>query len=369
MIVAAPRTLVFAYPGDIETLTGGYVYDKRVVQGLKAAGWHVLTIGLGEGFPFPDAETVGRASAALAGIEAGTPVLVDGLALSAAEPIAAAAASRGPLVALVHHPLALETGLDPAAAARLRASERAALAFADHVVVTSGPTADTLAADFGVPAVGITIAPPGIDPAGFAPGRSRGPARLLAVGQLVPRKGHDVLLRALARLKRLSWRLAIAGIDPTGGGHEADLRALAGALGLADRVEFRGALDREALAAAYLDADVFVLASLYEGYGMVYAEALSHGLPVIGTTGGAIPSVVPADAGLLAEPGDPASLAAALRTMIADRPARRGFALGARRAAAALPRWEDTVRIVADGVAAGVARARRRRRDPDGLLG
>jgi glycosyltransferase involved in cell wall biosynthesis len=197
----------------------------------------------------------------------------------------------------------------------------------------------------------MTVAPPGQDPVPAAAGSSDGLCRLLSVGAIVPRKGFDVLLEALATLAELPWRLVIAGDrtrDPT---TAARLDADIARLGLARRVDLVGAVAHERLAALYAGADIFVLASRFEGYGMAFAEALGHGLPVVGTNAGAIPETVPAGSGLLVAPDDPAALAGALRALI-ESPARRAeLAAAASARARTLPAWHDTARLFAHAIA------------------
>jgi glycosyltransferase involved in cell wall biosynthesis len=247
------------------------------------------------------------------------------------------------VVALVHHPLALESGITPAAATALAASERRALAAVRHVITTSPSTRRALIADYGVAAASVTVAVPGNDPVA-APPRPRREAvtTLLAVGAVVPRKGYDLLIEALAGLTDLDWRLEIAG-DCGRDGVAADaLAAQIAARGLGGRIRLRGAVCADELAALHHGADLFVLASRHEGYGMAFAEAISHGLPVVGTRAGAIPETVPPGAGILVAPDDAAALAAALRTMIAEPRVRETHAAAAQAAAARLPRWEAT---------------------------
>jgi glycosyltransferase involved in cell wall biosynthesis len=291
------RRLAFAVPGDLATPTGGYAYDRRMIEELQRLGWRVDVIDLGAGFPHADASLKAAARIRLAAAPEGCPVVVDGLAFGVLPEAAHELRERTPLVALVHHPLALESGLSPAEAQALMISERAALGAARVVVVTSPSTAKLLIDHYAVPADRIAVAPPGSDRAAAAPGSSDGMVRLLAVGAVVPRKGFDVLIAALARLAELPWRLAIAGDRSRDPAAAARLDADIARHGLAGRVEVLGALPADRIAALYAGADLFVLASRHEGYGMAFAEAMAHGLPVIGTTAGAIPDTVPPAAG------------------------------------------------------------------------
>jgi glycosyltransferase involved in cell wall biosynthesis len=336
------KRVVFAVPGDLATPTGGYAYDRSIIAELRNLGWDVEVVNIGSDFPRPSARTLEQAGARLAHVSADTPIVVDGLAFGAMPELAAELARAHALIALVHHPLALETGLAASEADRLRESERAALASASGVVVTSPSTARLLAADYGIAPKDITVVLPGNEPRAPARGSSDGTIALLAVGSLVPRKGYDVLIAALGGLRDLAWRLTIAG-DP--GRDPATSRQLEKAirrLDLADRINVVGAVSDQRLAELYAEADLFVLASRFEGYGIAFAEAIAHGLPVVGTTGGAVPDTVPAEAGLLVRPDDAEALACALRQVIAHPQERRRLAAGARATAARLPTWRQS---------------------------
>lgn len=341
------KRVVFAVPGSLDTPTGGYAYDRRIMAELRQLGWDVECLDIGDGFPSPDEATRSAARSLLLKIPDGEPIVVDGLALGVLPDVAAEVAGRHPLLGLVHHPLALEWGLSAERADALRRSERAALAAVREVVVTSPATAKLVAADYGVPTERITVARPGNDPAPRSRGSRDGVPHLLSVGAVVPRKGFDVLVAALAPLAGLPWRLTIAGDLTRDPNEAARLQADISEHKLSGRIAVLGAISSERLAALYDEADVFVLASHFEGYGMAYSEALSRGLPVIGTMAGAIPDTVPCTAGLLVAPGDVAELAGALREMIADKELRRRLSDGAFASAAALPTWRQSAAIFA----------------------
>ncbi|MER0239499.1 glycosyltransferase family 4 protein [Fulvimarina sp. MAC8] len=337
------RSLVFAIPGDLQTRTGGYGYDRRMIAELESLGWAVRHLELPAGFPDPSDDEIAETTRLFAAIENGSIVLVDGLAFGALPDLAEAESNRLTLVALVHHPLSMETGLSTALAAKLKADERRALRHARGVVVTSPETGRILTRDFDVTPDRITIALPGTDK---RPVRTREAdvPRILSVGSLIPRKGHDVLIEALGTLKELSWTCRIVGgadMDPT---HAAELKTMVSKAGLEDRIVFAGSVD--GLDEEYRAADIFALATRYEGYGMVFAEALSHGLPIVGTRGGAVPDVVPESAGILIEPNEVGDLADALREMISQPDLRERFAAGAIEAAEALPSWRDSASVI-----------------------
>lgn len=341
------KRVAFAVPGDLATPTGGYGYDRRMIAELGDLGWQVDLINLGDGFPWPSETTRNAALTKLLAIPARHAIIVDGLALGVLPEAATQLAGRNPLLALVHHPLALEAGLSEHQAIALSSSERAALAAVQGVVVTSAATARLVAADYGVPTESITVARPGSDPAPLAPGSRDGFVRLLSVGAVVPRKGFDVLIAALAKIGDLPWQLTIAGDRTRDVDAAARLDADIAAQALQDRITVLGAVSAQHLATLYAEADVFALASHFEGYGMAYAAAVAHGLPVIGTTGGAIPDTVPPDAGLLVSPGDMPALANALRRVIGDRDLRQRLRDGARAAAPQLPTWRQSAEILA----------------------
>ncbi len=335
------RSVHFLIPGDPETRTGGYLYDRRVMAGLAALGWRVELHRLDASFPTPTPAALREADAVLAALPEQALVVIDGLALGAMPAVAATHRDRLRLVALVHHPLALETGLDEALRRQLYASEREALRQVRGVIVTSPSTARALA-DYGISPEQCAVVVPGTDPAPLAEGSGGGERALLCVASLTPRKGHAVLFRALARLTDQPWRLRCAGsadLDPV---TAAGLRTLVAELGLAGRIELLGQMEEVALAVEYRRADLFVLPSYHEGYGMALAEALARGLPIISTTAGAIPDTVPADAGLLVPPGDEAALAEVLARVMTESELHQRLAAGARAARQTLPDWPTT---------------------------
>lgn len=347
-------SIAFAIPGELSLPTGGYAYDRRVLAEWDRMGIACRHLALPGSFPSPteaDLDTTREILTATAGL-----LLVDGLAFGAL-PEAFVAALPHPLIALVHHPLALEAGLSPARAAQLRASETAALRHTDAVVVTSPATKALLVADFGVAAGKVTVAEPGTDPAPRAEGSAAGkPLSLLAVGAVIPRKGYDVLVAALADLADRAWHLTIIGALDRAPDTVAALRRQITEAGLDGRISLAGAVSDARLTEAYAGADLFVMPSLFEGYGMVLTEALARGLPILCTTGGAAAETAPDEAALKVLPGNVAALRQGLGVLIDDGVARKARADAAWRAAGSLPRWQETAIRVAAACGADVLR-------------
>ncbi|MBS0427643.1 MAG: glycosyltransferase family 4 protein [Proteobacteria bacterium] len=336
------RACTFLVPGDWNSLTGGYIYDRQIVTGLRARGWRVTVASPGDGFPWPDAAALQHAREVVDALPDGALVVADGLAFGVLPEMARAQARRLRWVALVHHPLALESGLTAAQQTQLRASEREALAQARRVVVTSPSTARALS-DYGVSPEHVDVVMPGTArmPVSTGGGAGADALALLCVATVTSRKGHAVLVDALAALRDRAWHLHCVGSLTRDPAAVAAAQAAADRQGLHGRITWHGEFDAARLAACYAEADLFVLPSFHEGYGMALAEALACGLPVISCAAGAIVDTVPADAGVLVPPGDAAALGAALARAI-DMPGWRAqLAAGARRAARTLPCWSD----------------------------
>jgi glycosyltransferase involved in cell wall biosynthesis len=347
------RVLHLVVPGPIDQRTGGYQYDAQMVTGLPAFGWTAIVHSLLGRFPEADEEARDCLRVAMERIPQGGRVVLDGLASAALTDGLHDLAAQLRLIALIHHPISEETGLPDALREELALAERRTLAMCRGVIVTSEFTADRLER-FGVSRARVRVVRPGVDPAPRATGPGEGePPRLLCVGSVVPRKGQDVLVRALASIQELPWSCVCVGNLERDPGFAGSVVRQVGEAGLSDRIHFVGESIEAELDRQYAGSSIFVLASHYEGYGMALAEALVRGLPVVSTTGGAIPDLVPSSAGILVEPGDDRALAQALRALLDGRPAKKQraeFAEAARGYGLTLPGWPEAVHSFSDAV-------------------
>jgi glycosyltransferase involved in cell wall biosynthesis len=321
--VTAP-SFYFLLPGSPETPTGGFVYDRHMLRALRAEGRLTGGIVLPGGYPHPSEAAGAAGERAIEGLPDGASAIIDGLAFSPLLEAFAVATSRLSIYPLVHHPLCDETGLSATIRGRLRERERQALGLARGVVVTSEHTALRLA-DFGVPAGRVRVVRPGVDgpprgseSAGYYTSKRASPVELLCVASLSPRKGQDVLLRALARLRCFRWRLLLVG-PARDAAFAGRLRRLAQDLGIEGRIVFAGVVKASSLPRLYRLADLFVLPSHHEGYGIAVAEAAAYGLPVVASDAGAILEAIVGARHRLVPPGDAAALADAVRGFLVAR--------------------------------------------------
>ncbi|MBD3640587.1 MAG: glycosyltransferase family 4 protein [Marinobacter sp.] len=342
------RKVRFLVPGDPGQNTGGYRYVRQLVRVLNERGVSAEVTGLAGCFPKPDREAVVALDQALAGCPDNHVVVMDGLAMGGLPGVVADHANRLRLVALVHHPLADETGLSEADRAWFFDSEREALRHV-RAVITTSPYTRTRLADFGVRSARIGSAEPGVDELFIEvlAQRRSGPATggeplLLCVAQLSPRKAQDQLVEALAQLEHLPWRCVLVGSTERDGDYASRLRETIRARGLEGRFELTGELDESAMAACYRHADAFVFPSLYEGYGMAVDEALASGLPVICSDGGALSRLADREGASLYPAGDALALTRQLERWLMSPETLRDDRRRAELAAGEVRRWSDT---------------------------
>ena len=357
--MTAPE-LHFIVPGTLDQRTGGYIYDTRIVEGLRRRGWAVVVHSLAGEFPIGDARARASLAETLLRLPDGVRVVIDGLAMGGLPDVVRAQRTRLKVLALVHLLLADETGLEPSQRDRVLMLEREALVASTGVVVTSSFTAARVQ-DIGVDPASIRTVPPGTDPAPPATGPgTAAPPQLLCVASVTPRKGQDVLVRALTRLADTPWGCVCAGSLTRSPAFAHLVQTRVRDAGFSGRIAFPGECDGDTVDALYMTSSVFVLPSYYEGYGMALTEAMARGLPVITTNGGAIPHTVPTDVGILVPPGDDAALASALGLLLVDAPnephsarARRAqLGAAARQHASGLPNWDQAVDVFSEAASA-----------------
>ena len=328
--------------------SGGYVYDRRVCHGLAVTGWQVIEHVAPGSWLWPDPVAEHALARMIAGIGDGAVVLIDGLIASTVPDILVPEADRLRLVVLLHMSLGEASPCHPAARAQTR--EGAVLSAVRHVITTSSWTRERLLLRYALPPDKVHVAQPGVDPAQLASGTDGG-GELLCVAAVAPHKGHDELLAALATIADLPWRCVCVGTLHREPAFVERLRQHAEAAGISDRVSFPGPRIGDDLASAYAAADVLVLASRAETYGMVVTEALARGLPVIATAVGGLPEALGRTSdgrrpGLLVRPGDCGALAAAVRSWLTDTSLRQRLREAARERRSTLSGWrEPTDRI------------------------
>jgi glycosyltransferase involved in cell wall biosynthesis len=331
--------------------SGGNIYDRRVSDGLRALGWDVPEHAVPGCWPDPDAPSGAALAATLARIPDSAVVVVDGLIASAMPDVLVPAARRLRLVVLVHMPLGLATDVC--------ATERSVLSASAGVITTSQWTRDWVIDRYGLAPEGVHAAEPGVDTADPAPGSGSG-KELLCVAAVAPHKGHDVLLSALAKIADVPWRCTCVGSLSRDPDFVEALRGQAHNDGIADRVRFVGARTGADLDAAYAAADLLVLASPAETYGMVVIEALARGVPALAVDVGGVPEALGRDRfghrpGVLVPAGDAGAFAAALRDWLSDVDLRRHLRRAALDRRETLTGWSTTSDRIA-GVLAQVAR-------------
>lgn len=329
-------------PGPIVTASGGHTYDRRMAEGLRASGHIVDVVEIGGRLPDPDQTAIYEARTAWAALPEGSVKLIDGLALPAFDGL-----PLNQVTALVHHPAAMETGVPEDVARRLHTTEAEMYRTVPRLVTTSEQTADRLIKEFGAPADRIHIIIPGIDILPRSLGSPGPGCRILSVGALIPRKGHDILMRSLARLFDLDWHLTIAGAPDRDPIHARQLQALADELNIAHRIRFV----EEADEAIWTETDLFALTSYFEGYGVAIAEAMRRGIAVAVTNVGTVPTLVGPEAGIVCAPGDIDQYSKAIRRLIFDNDLRHNMSQVAWETGQALPSWNEQARRIATALA------------------
>jgi glycosyltransferase involved in cell wall biosynthesis len=328
-------TVHIVLPNDVDdpaAPSGGNLYDRRICAGLAALGFAVREHAVRGGWPRPSADERSGLAGVLGDIPSGSVVVLDGLIASAVPEVLVPEADRLRLIVLMHMPLG-------------DVREQAALSTVDAVVTTSEWSRRRVLDLYGLSPAQVHVAPPGVDRAPLVSGSDSG-SRLLCVAAVVPGKGHDVLIEALTTVGDLPWTCVCAGSldrDPV----FADRVRLS-----VKGVDFVGACPRSELFARYREADLLVLASRGETYGMVVTEALAHGIPVLATEVQGVPEALgraPGGSvpGILVPPEDPVALGRALRRWLGEPELRERLRRGARGRRGTLAGWDVTAEQIA----------------------
>ena len=337
--------------GDLDFISGGFLYDRMLVKYLRRRGEDVEIV------PLPwrsyargllDNLTPGLMRR-LTNIQADI-IVQDELAHPSLFWLNRSLERRGgpPVVAIVHHLRCSEA--QPAWQNKLyRLVERRYLASVQGFIFNSRATQKTVEdlVGQGRPSV---LAYPGADRFAVAPtpaavaarAREPGPLRVLFLGNVIPRKGLHTLIAALVVLSREAWQLTVVGSLEIDLPYVRQVRRQLADAGLDGRVEFTGALDQEELTSCLANSQVLAVPSSYEGFGIVYLEGMAFGLPALATTaGGAVEIITSGQDGFLISPGDHGALARHLGTFMADRDLLLTMSLAAQQRFAAHPTWED----------------------------
>lgn len=342
---------------DVARRSGGNVYDRYVCDGLRVLGWHVREHEVSGAWPTPTPATREGLAGVLARVDDGRVVVVDGLLSSGAEDVLLAQSARLRLVVLVHLPTSWGSG--PADTAPL---EGAVLRSAAAVVTTSDWTRRWLLDRYELDEGSVHVAVPGVDESDAVMGTESG-TQLLCVAAVVPNKGQDVLLAALRELRDLAWQCRCVGSTTRDPVFAAALTNGAKAAGLSDRFVLAGNRWASELDAAYAGADVLVVPSRLETYGLVVTEALARGVPVIASDVGGVPEALGDSPvgrpGLLLPPGDVGAWSEALRCWLTDPEVRTVLRRSAQARRLTLRPWSATageVSLVLESVAVGLGR-------------
>ncbi|WP_345761809.1 glycosyltransferase family 4 protein [Diaminobutyricibacter sp. McL0608] len=320
--------LFFLVPEAIDDparVSGGNVYDQHLGDHLAAGGREVRMIPISDGTP-------GQTSEVLSHLPDGALVLLDGLIVA-----------RDP-GALFEHP----TRLRLLVLAHMADFEEGSLRTAERVIATSLWTrAELIERDIAEPHR-IVVAQPGTDRAPAAAVSATG-GRLLCVGVVAPHKGQDLLVRALEVLAAVDgWTCTFVGSLADAPDFVAELRGAIASAGLTDRISFTGVLTGRALAAAHGHADLIVVPSRAESFGMVVTEALARGIPVLATGTGGLPEAIgDSAAGIIVPPDDPWALSVVLRQWWSSPARREALRADALRTRRGLRSWSTTAAVVA----------------------
>jgi glycosyltransferase involved in cell wall biosynthesis len=307
-------TVHFLTMGDIHSLTGGYLYNMNIMEGLEQNGYSVNIIGTD--WPWdnkPELEKISRFH--FEKLVAGSCILIDSLVLSLLRREVQEFSDKLIFVGMIHLPASYSISSD--GYGKLSGEELLALHQMRQVIVTGQFTFDLLC-NAGLNPAGIRVVEPGTDQFPQKTHYKPVPSELLCIANYSPIKAQDILIRSLNRITDRDWTLHLYGDKDRDKEYSAMVNSLIKEFHLKKRVIMHGIAGRDEITAIFLDADLFVMPSLFESYGMALTESLAHGIPVVTTRTGNIPVTVPAGMGIFVEPGNEQQLADAIRSLLDD---------------------------------------------------
>jgi glycosyltransferase involved in cell wall biosynthesis len=310
-------TVYFFITGDIHSLTGGYLFNMHIINGLKQKGYTVVV--LGSDLKLNDKEGLERISrAGLEKLPLGACVIVDSIVLASLHQIVNEFRGRLKFLGLMHLPVSYD--ISSGVHGKLDNEELKALNHMELVIVTGRFTCDLLC-NAGLNRKKIMIVEPGTEHFPRKRQYKSIPSELLCIANYSAVKAQDILVRGLSMLTAWNWTMHLFGDMEREPGYTTAIRLLIQQLKMENRIFMHGIAGRHEISRIYLNADLFVMPSLFESYGMALTESLAHGIPVVTTTAGNIPDTIPAGMGLLTEPANAGQLAEAIRSLF-DEPSK-----------------------------------------------
>lgn len=310
-------TLHFLIPGDINTLTGGYVYDKIIIEGLEKLGYSVTVHQLSNDFPFPSKENLKKCEVVVKNIPTDNPVFIDSLAFGPMHKILLLNRGKNPVIPIMHLPLPKNPNFSKAEQDQFILPEQNALKLAVKIIAVSGFTKQIIM-DYGIEASKIEIITPGFS---YLPRKASFPdfpEKILCVGSYLPGKGQLLLVKALAKIRHLKWTLTMCGIQDFDPHYFKKIQSEIETEKLGSRIFVNPPVSGESLSKAYLEADLFILPSYFENFSMALNDALYCGIPVITTDGGGIPFSVPHNMSVIVPKGNENELKQAIEKVLTD---------------------------------------------------
>jgi glycosyltransferase involved in cell wall biosynthesis len=305
--------LYFIIPGNIHSLTGGYLYDMKMIRGLEEQGYDVPIIGIDE--PLTCLAAIeGYCRSQFIKLPPGTCVVIDSLVLGLLHKLVREFSDRLNIVGLIHLPVTYNI---LSYKMKLADYEINAMMDASSLIVT-GRFMVQLLGDAGIPSEKITIVEPGTERYPRKRTYKKLPTELLCISNYSAIKAQHVLVQALEKIRHMDWSLNLYGNMQRDERYVASLRSYILRKNLEGRILLHDTIPHDQISAAFLQSDLFILPSLFESFGMVLAESLAHGIPVVTTVAGNIPYTVPPAMGVFTERGNADHLAYALNELMLD---------------------------------------------------